>query len=491
MVPSVSKFRDVVDALFVVGVVFALFLAGKVVPALIVFGVIPIPLFFRDLKKRQLRVSPTRLAAPVVAYFGYSLLVYFFYTGLEPGERRPINPDLELYGIALLMLGVGCLRGLEIDNLEAKFRQIVPHALSASFVVLSALMFLGHTDSCRVYAAASWPFIPAVIFTSLTFLCLTNWPRLTAWERRYRIGLIAADIVVVVLYTGSRGVAAAQAVVLLVLLFSSFFRPFRGKLPNWRELVAAIVAGAMFCGLAGYATGCDVPLRRLLNIARTAVILSDNERSKIDLEAVLAPSAQAAQTSTAPPSGNSVATQGADSPSGTEAPAAPTLPATTTPAPATTPAVTPAPVDDKSTVMQTDLSIGIRLEMWNISIQSIREAPIFGHGSLYLQHLIGEKYAKYGFEHNHNQYLSWLVTGGVVLLCLGLWLLLTPWSMASGLAANDRLVITLAVTLVWGISMVFDSFLNMKFYLHYYCLLIGILYALINDMLATPSGKKE
>lgn len=479
MIRSVSRLRNVIDALFLVGVVFALFLAGKVVPALVVFGVLPIPFLLRELGKRELRVSPSRLAAPIVAYFGYSLLVYFFYTGLQPGERRPINPDLELYGIALLMLAVGCLRGLQIDNLNAKFRRIVPHALSASFVVLSALMFLGYTDSCRVYAAAAWPFVPAVIFTTLTFLCLTDWPELTAWERRYRVGLVAADIVVVVLYTGSRGVAAAQATVLLVLLLSSFFGPFRGKLPNWRELMTAILASALFCGLAGYATGCDVPLRRLLNIARTAVILSDNERTKIDLQSVLVPAAQAQQTQTPniEPSDKSAASQGAASAS---APAAPVS------EPATA-----APENGKSAVMETDVSIGIRLEMWKASVQSIREAPIFGHGSLYLQHLIGEKYAKYGFEHNHNQYLSWLVTGGVVLLCLGLWLLLTPWSMASGLAINDRLVITLAVTVVWGVSIVFDSFLNMKFYLHYYCLLIGLLYALINDMLATPSGKKE
>jgi O-antigen ligase len=131
--------------------------------------------------------------------------------------------------------------------------------------------------------------------------------------------------------------------------------------------------------------------------------------------------------------------------------------------------------------MGTDASIGLRLEMWKTSLDAIRQAPVFGHGSMYLQHLIAEKY---GFEHNHNQYLSWLVTGGILLLGLGLWLLLTPWILAAGLPITERLIITLSITMVWGISMMFDSFLNMKFYLHYYCLLIGLLYALINDMLA-------
>ena len=130
--------------------------------------------------------------------------------------------------------------------------------------------------------------------------------------------------------------------------------------------------------------------------------------------------------------------------------------------------------------MDADMSIGFRLEMWRASLQSIAEAPVFGHGSLYLQHLITQRY---GFEHNHTQYLSWLVTGGLVGLCIGLMFLAIPWIVSAGLAAPDRLVITLAISIFWGLSMMFDSYFNLKFYTHYYCLLCGLLYALVNDTL--------
>ena len=127
-----------------------------------------------------------------------------------------------------------------------------------------------------------------------------------------------------------------------------------------------------------------------------------------------------------------------------------------------------------------DLSAGERFEMWATALGAIREAPLFGHGSMYLQHLITERY---GYEHNHNQYLSWLVTGGLLQLSIGLLFLAIPWLVSSGLDFSDRLVITLSVSLVWGISIIFDSYFNLKFYTHYYCMLIGLLYAIVNDML--------
>jgi hypothetical protein len=36
--------------------------------------------------------------------------------------------------------------------------------------------------------------------------------------------------------------------------------------------------------------------------------------------------------------------------------------------------------------------------------------------------------------------------------------------------------------------MMFDSYFNLKFYTHYYCLLCGLLYALVNDTLV---GKEQ
>jgi O-antigen ligase len=143
-----------------------------------------------------------------------------------------------------------------------------------------------------------------------------------------------------------------------------------------------------------------------------------------------------------------------------------------------TPASNAASFDD---IKHADLSAGERFEMWTTALHAIREAPFLGHGSLYLQHLITERY---GYEHNHNQYLSWLVTGGILQLSIGLLFLGIPWLVSSGLDLPDRLIITLSVSLVWGASMIFDSYFNLKFYTHYYCMLIGLLFAMVNDMLA-------
>uniref|UniRef100_A0A7C1NZ61 O-antigen ligase family protein n=1 Tax=Agrobacterium albertimagni TaxID=147266 RepID=A0A7C1NZ61_9HYPH len=144
-----------------------------------------------------------------------------------------------------------------------------------------------------------------------------------------------------------------------------------------------------------------------------------------------------------------------------------------------TPVPGPQTESDTPTAVSKDEAIGHRLAMWETSIEAILERPAFGHGSLYLQKLISKTY---GYEHNHNQYLTWLVTGGVLQLALGLIFLAIPWFVSKGLTTADRILLTTGVSVFWGLAMMFDSFLNLKFYTHYFCLLCGVLYALSNSM---------
>lgn len=44
--------------------------------------------------------------------------------------------------------------------------------------------------------------------------------------------------------------------------------------------------------------------------------------------------------------------------------------------------------------------------MWIASLEAVRQAPLFGHGALSLRPIIEDRFH---FEHNHNQYLAWLV----------------------------------------------------------------------------------
>jgi hypothetical protein len=441
------------DWAFVAGIVFALVLAGKIVPFLVVVGVVPIPFLWHILQQKRYPVLPGRLLIPATVYFAYMLLTYFFYTGLQPDEAKPVNPDLELYGVAIAMLLVGLLRGLEVEGLRKKFDIAVPWTLFASFVVLSVMMFMGYREGCRVQAGAAWPFIPALLFGTLTFLTFLGWSHYTARERLFRLLLNAFAIVVVVAYTASRGIAFAQAGVLVLLVAMALVPQWRGKVPAVRQLLLSSIAGLALCAAVGPLTGCNSMDRIMPMIKMISVLSAHAEDQPVQLPAAPAVSPlQAPATAAAPPA---VVTS-------------------------------PPPVaEEKTALMDADMSIGLRLEMWKTSLHAIAEAPIFGHGSLYLQHLITERY---GFEHNHNQYLSWLVTGGLVGLCIGLMFLFIPWIVSAGLSMPDRLIITLAVSIFWGLSMMFDSYFNLKFYTHYYCLLCGLLYALVNDTLV---GKEQ
>lgn len=438
------------DFLFLTGLAVALFLGSKVTPLLVVAGVLPIPFLLHALKNRHYHVSIWMLLAPFGIYFAYSLIALFFFTGLEASDPRPVNPSLESYSIAIAMLAVGLVRSLEIKDLASKFRRLMPWLLVACFAVLSYMMFAGIRDACRVRGLAPWPFIPALLFSTLTFICLVGWERLGNRERWLRVGLLALSIVVSTTYTGSRGVAVAQVGVFGVLLILSFLPSLSKGIPRWYHLASAAVAGAVVSALIGFATDCG-PASRFSSTFETLGTLTSQ-----------------------------LTTAGEET-----APTQP-LPAQPEPAPTTAqipqapePAVAPEPETNQSTEVTKDEAIGHRLAMWKTSVAAIKESPVFGHGSLYLQKLI---HATYGYEHNHNQYLTWLVTGGILQLALGLIFLAIPWFVSKGLSTADRLLLTTGVSLFWGIAMMFDSFLNLKFYTHYFCLLCGVLYALSNSM---------
>jgi hypothetical protein len=424
----ISKARAILDDGFLVGLAFALFLAGKIVPFLLVVGVLPIALFWMKSDYAKPAALLTRFLAPTIGYLAFCLLLLYAYPGLQPGETPPNNPDLELYAVAFALLAVGFLRGQQIRNLTNRFHAVMPWALLAAFAVLSIYMFLGW-NGCRVYVAASWPFIPAIIFTTLTFLLLLGWQGHSTRQRILRLTLITLSIVVTVAYTGSRGVAVGQFAVLAALILCRGIRSLRNGLPTLPQLGLAIGAGLALCIAVGTVTGCNSFGRwhGVINV----VDLSRFERGEAQASAL------------------------------SETASAPTAKLESVPA------------------QSTEFSISARLDMWRASLDAIRQAPLFGHGALSLRPIIQDPF---GFEHNHNQYLAWLVTGGIVLLVIGLFFLSTPALISGGLATADRMIVLLSVTGLWGVSMIFDAFLSLDFYLHYFSLLLGFLFALITDM---------
>lgn len=445
-----SKVRAVLDDGFIVGLVFALFLAGKIVPYLVVVGVVPIAIFWNKSDYASSRSAILRFALPTAGYFAFCLLLLVFYQGLQAGEKPPRNPDLELYAIAIAMLAIGFLRGLQIKNLYGRFHVVAPWSLVAAFAVLSGYMFLGIRDDCRIRAEAAWPFIPAVIFTTLAFLLLLDWEDSSRRARFLRLALISLSIVVVLGYTGSRGVAVAQFGVLATFMLLRLSRKFRAALPTTTELLASAAVGMLLCLPVQAVTGCN-SFGRL-----PAVFDIFGNAYAIDAEAPTngAKPGTAVQIETS--EGQGVALR--------------------------------AEAERAAAQRSGDPSITLRLDMWAVSIKAIREAPFFGHGALSLRSIIQDRF---GFEHNHNQYLSWLVTGGMVFLCFGLLFLFTPYLLSYGLPPVNRAVLTLSVTGLWGIAMVFDSFLSLDFYLHYFSLLLGFLFALTSDMVRAKRPQNE
>lgn len=446
-----SRIYWLCDIGFITGLVFALFLGDKVVPLLILTGALPLIFQIRAFKGISLSIPLGRLLWPAGLYFGYSLLALFFFTGLRPDEPRPANPDLELYLIAIAMLALGTLRGLSVANLSRQFQSIVPLALLVSFLVLSGYMFLGIRDGCRVKAEAGWPFIPALIFATLTFLTLLEWRHLSTGAKRLRYVLLTCSIVVTVAYTNSRGIGIAQAVCLGFLAVLSLTDRFSDHLPNWRGLVATALLGLTLSVVVGGITGCGADTR-LQSIFRVLTILTGSEAHASNYP------------KSAPPS---------DPPLQERA---------MTVAQVSAPVEPPPAKATEQKIMDTDPSIGLRLQMWKVSVESFLQAPVFGHGSLYLQRLISTPFGA-AYQHNHNQYLTWLATGGIFAFGLGLCFLAIPWFVSLGLPAQDRLVITLSISVFWGVSMIFDSFFGLKFYIHYYCMLVGVIYALATDQI--------
>jgi hypothetical protein len=439
--------RKIFDVGFLIGLVFALFLAGRIVPYLIVVGVLPIILFWSRSNYELSSISPFRLFVPTLSYFAFCLALYYLYPGLPAGMTPPGNPDLELYAVAIALLAVGFLRGLQISDLANLFHAVVPYALIAAFAVLATYMFLG-IDGCRVFVAASWPFIPAIIFTTLSFLLLLDWENRTANEKRLRFGLIALSIVVVLGFTAARGVAIGLFVVLLSLLILGRLPHLRPGLPNAKGLLVSIGLGLALTGGVTLLTNCN-------SFVRWNSIFST------------------IQNITTVTSSTSLATDSIDFAG---------------PAPSISlvlPALQPSSEEHAST---SDVAVSERFDMWAASIEPILQSPIIGNGALSLKPIIQEPF---GYEHNHNQYLAWLVTGGMIFLTLGILFISTPLIMAKNLKPSNKSIAFLAVTGLWAISMIFDAFLSLDFYLHYFSLLLGFLFALFKNMISMSNSSSE
>lgn len=413
--------------------VLAVILEAKTVPLLVLFGLLPAIVFWPRIGWSGLSPSLAGILGPVGLFLGYSALAMWLHPGIGPDDPRPINPDAELYLVATALAGMGLVRGLQIRDIFNKLDLLLPWGLLAVFLGLSYYMFTGQRFDCRVWAEAAWPFIPALLFATLALLSLLAWPDIGRAGRLVRLLIVALSVVVVIGYTGSRGIAVGLGAAFFLIGLAGSSAPLKGRLPSFLSLAPAVILGIVLCALVDHLTGCN-------SVGR--------------LQTIFAPFSMAARADGLAPAMAAIAVAGLD--------IADTLNATAAKA--------------------ADMSIGYRLQIWAVALQAIAEAPLFGHGAL-SQVLIFEPE---GFVHAHNQFLTWLVTGGIVGLLVGLVFLCAPYWITRHMRPEHRVVILSATTILWAVSMMFDSFFHMDFFLHYYCFLLPILYCLASD--ATRHG---
>lgn len=429
--------RSVADYSFCFFLVFACVLGGKSLAPLLIFGLIPALWARRETVRTAFSAVPFIVKFAIAAYFLHSMVYLTFYHGIPRDVQPPPNPSWELYLVAILMLLIGFVRGADIDDLRNKLKTAIAPSLYISFLVLTIYAILDVTGDGRVQAEAAWPFIPALLFSMWTFIGLVGWPQLSASQRFLRLGLISLSIVVVHGYTGSRGVGLAHSVVLLLILLRSIFlREDRGRLPKPIALGAAVVAGLILFTVHQGATanGAILRLQHVSDLLLHYVQRDPTPGGAITEQAVPPTDAAATQSTL-----NEVSER-------QERP------------PATS-----------------DASTNIRIDMWIASLREIATAPVVGHGALSMKTIIDDRF---GLQHNHNQFLSWLLTGGIILFFIGTLFLLTPTLSTPFMAREDRFLIFVSTFALWGGAMMFDSFLSLKFYFHYFCLLTGILAAM-------------
>ncbi len=163
----------------------------------------------------------------------------FLFTGIKKNAPAPVNPSLEFYIVAISMLILGTIRGFQINDFSNFFGKWIPYSLLSAFLILTYLMLTGIRVDCRVEALAPWPFIPALLFSTLSILALAGWENMPQRDRKLRLLLLSFSVVVTIAYTGSRGVAVGQVVVFLVLMIAGVYPKLRGQVPSWRAILLA------------------------------------------------------------------------------------------------------------------------------------------------------------------------------------------------------------------------------------------------------------
>ena len=119
-------------------------------------------------------------------------------------------------------------------------------------------------------------------------------------------------------------------------------------------------------------------------------------------------------------------------------------------------------------------STGVRLGFAYQGVMALQDNLVFGlgaHREPYLAQAV-----QGGHLHLHNNYLSWLIWGGLITLTSGLIWLFAPVILISKSRNFTIAIPCLMIALLWSVSLLFDSFLSWKNFTYVYIALICLGY---------------
>lgn len=388
------------DVLAIAGVVLTSVLAWWGL-RMVEFGLLPVlaaPFLWR-------RAAPDRNDWLTVGLFAqYAVVV-----SINIGLFAPIS-DLarDGEGAVLLYLGSAIILLLMVIrfrltvNIGQIWRAVGPVAVLGSVSLLGWDHFTAPPDeACRVGFMAKQLLFPPIWLTMFAYASYFGWDRLARWERILRHVALAAVIISTVAFSGARAMLLAQAVTLPMLaLILGWGEPFirRAKIV---AVIGAVSVSAFLAGVAlDYRSGC-LFADRMLAIAETVERADEAETiTRQRFENRLNPTETEMEPRVKKPKAE-------------------------------------ASLDADDRLVG---AVYIRPLLWKMALERIAQAPLAGYGYVNEPALLGGS-----FGHYHQQYLSWLVWGGPVMLVSGLAMLFAPLVTFGVARSRDNAVLALAM----------------------------------------------
>ena len=373
----------------------------------------------------------------------YGVLVALNYA-IAPAAGGSEDKIVLHLGCILLML-LGLIRLRQSFDLATVWRIAAPLTLIFSI----ALLGWQHAstpapDHCRVGWRTKDVMYPPLYFGTFALAVFHGWPQLSAAERWLRYAILAVTVMAIIALLGSRGgllalVLTAPVLALLLGWGRSVAERLRAVLAIGAAMVIGIAAGLALDASAG----CGYS-DRLVAVLKT---WEDRDQAKEITENIW-------QDRLAEPR-------------------APAQSLTTKVAPAPPSETAKARIEPPSADERLIAGVYIRNFLWQEGLRAAANAPVLGHG------LSEEEALTPGdLPHFHQQYMTWLVGGGAILLISGLAMLLSPLAAFGVRRGPDAAILALAAIGPPAVYFLTETFLNHSTNLLAYTMVLSLFHVM-------------